>query len=371
MTQPRPLGILYEHPAWFRPLFAELDRRGIAYERVVAHEHRFDPAAADAPYSLVVNRVSPSAYLRGHTSAIFYAQQYLAHLERLGVPVVNGTRAYGLELSKTRQIALLAGLGVPHPRTRVVNHVSQLEPAAAELAFPLIVKPNIGGSGALMRRFETPTELRLAGQAGELEAVFGLDSTALVQEYHPPQDGSIVRVEALDHRFLYAIRIHNDPSQGFNLCPADICQLPAGQSAQPLPAPAPAAEAPASDDFSFCAVAPPGQPGRKIEVADPPAWVVDAVLRIFRAADIAVGGVEYLVSARDGQVYVYDVNALSNFVTDAPALVGFDPFARFVDYLERRVAGAAAAGDRRVPARPARPARPASPPRPRIEPAAA
>ena len=49
-----------------------------------------------------------------------------------------------------------------------------------------------------------------------------------------------------------------------------------------------------------------------------------------------VGGVEYLESSRDGQIYLYDVNALSNFVTDAPRLVGFDPFARFVDFLERR-----------------------------------
>ncbi len=27
-TTARPIGIYYEHPDWFRPLFAELDRRG-------------------------------------------------------------------------------------------------------------------------------------------------------------------------------------------------------------------------------------------------------------------------------------------------------------------------------------------------------
>ena len=35
-------------------------------------------------------------------------------------------------------------------------------------------------------------------------------------------------------------------------------------------------------------------------------------------------------------MYFYDINALSNFVTDAPTLVGFDPFVRLVDFLERR-----------------------------------
>ena len=129
-----------------------------------------------------------------------------------------------------------------------------------------------------------------------------------------------MRVEALDGQFLYAIRIYSDPDEGFNLCPADICQVPGDEGE-----------------------APQAQGARKplrIERADPPAWVVDAVLRIFAASGIDIGGVEYLESARDGAIYLYDVNSLSNFVTDAPALVGFDPFARFADYLERRLAAA-------------------------------
>jgi predicted ATP-grasp superfamily ATP-dependent carboligase len=313
----KPIGVLYEHPEWFVPLFAELERRGLRYERILAHEHAYDPGAAEAPFSLVVNRVSPSSYLRGHASAIFHALQYLAHLEGLSVPIVNGTRAYQLELSKARQLSLLASLGLPHPRSRVVNHVGQIEAAAAALEYPLIVKPNIGGSGALMRRFDAADELRQAVAAGELDGILGLDQTAIVQEYHPQRGGSIVRVEALDDRFLYAIRIHNDPGQGFNLCPADICQLP-GQ-----------------DGFDNCAVD-AARAQRKIEVAQPPPWVVDGVLAVLREAGIDVGGVEYLQSERDGQLYLYDVNALSNFVTDAPTLVGFDPFARLVDYVEAR-----------------------------------
>ena len=59
------IGILYEHPHWFQPLFAELERRGLSYERLHACEHTFDPAASPADYALVVNRMSPSAYLRG------------------------------------------------------------------------------------------------------------------------------------------------------------------------------------------------------------------------------------------------------------------------------------------------------------------
>ncbi len=328
----KPIGILYEHPEWFVPLFAEFDRRGLPYERIPAHMHRFNPAARSAPYSLVINRVSPSSYLRNHTNAIFHAWQYLAHLEAIGVPAVNGARAYALEISKAYQLTQLAELAVPHPRSRVVNHLKQIEQAAAELIFPIIVKPNIGGSGALMRRFDTPTALAAAVADDTLQPVFGLDYTAIVQEYHPPKGGAIVRVEALDGRFLYAIRIHTDPSQGFNLCPADICQVEEG---------GPLADVSEASGSEAEVVAASGtiavKQSRQIEVADPPGWMVDTVLRIFRTSGIDVGGVEYLESERDGQLYVYDVNVLSNFVTDAPQLVGFDPFVRFVDYIERRV----------------------------------
>jgi hypothetical protein len=64
------------------------------------------------------------------------------------------------------------------------------------------------------------------------------------------------------------------------------------------------------------------------------------------AAHLDLGGIEYLVNDRDGEVYYYDINALSNFVTDAPRVVGFDPFVNFVDFLAARLK-ASARGDRR------------------------
>ena len=75
--------------------------------------------------------------------------------------------------------------------------------------------------------------------------------------------------------------------------------------------------------------------GRSVPVEGftPPAEVIADVKRIVAAANIEVGGVEYLVNERDGQAYYYDINALSNFVANAPQVVGFDPFPRLVDYL--------------------------------------
>ena len=315
----RPIGIYYEHPEWFKPLFAELDRRGTPYERIPAGSHRWDPA--DAPrWSLVFNRMSPSAYLRGGANAIFSTASWLRYLERAGVRVVNGHTAWLTEISKADQLALLGELGLPYPRARAINHPEQAVAAAQGLRFPLAVKPNIGGSGAGVRRFETAEELRGAVEAGGLD--LGIDGTGLVQEFIPAEESRITRVEVLGGSYLYGIRIYT-PGNSFDLCPADVCQRVDG----------------AALDAQVCAVDAPSR-GLRVEGYEPPAQVRAQVERIMAAAGIEVGGIEYMIDARDGQLYYYDVNALSNFVADAPNVVGFDPFARLADYLEREAAAA-------------------------------
>ena len=94
------LGIYYEHPDWYRPLFDELDRRRVPYEKLHTDDHRYDPAASHSRHAIVFNRMSPSAYTRGRGDAIFYTSQYLAHLDRLGVRVINGSPAWRTEISK-------------------------------------------------------------------------------------------------------------------------------------------------------------------------------------------------------------------------------------------------------------------------------
>ena len=318
------LGIYYEHPDWYRPLFQELDRRGVPYDAVHADTHRYDPAGRESPYSVVFNRMSPSAHTRGRDHLIFYTLQYLAHLERLGVRVVNGARAWQTEISKAHQLTLLEELGLPYPRARVIHHPSQALDAAGGLRYPVVVKPNIGGSGAGIRRFDAAAALERAAAAGAVD--LGLDRTALVQEYIQPDANRIVRVEVLNGSYLYAIRIYTT-GESFNLCPADVCQDIGGAE---LTRPACAVDAPKNN--------------LRVEAYTPPAHVVSAVERIMAASGIEIGGVEYMVDPRDGREYFYDINALSNFVADAPRVLGFDPFARLADWLEAELAIAQTTG---------------------------
>jgi hypothetical protein len=316
MRNAKPIGIFYEHPDWFKPLFTMLERRGLPFTRIDAAHHFWDPTERSVPYSLVFNRASPSAYMRDRRQTTFHTLSWLRHLERIGVPTVNGSTVYGIEISKATQIDVLEELGIGYPATRIVNHPSQVPAAAQGLRFPILVKANIGGSGAGITRFENADEIAQAVRDGQLD--FGVDDTALVQEAAPLRGGAIVRVEVLGGEYLYGIKVH--PEQGsFNLCPADACQTAGGQELT----------------RTACALD-AVKNGLKVEAYEPPAEMKQAVVAIAQRCKLDVGGVEYLIDDRDGKPYVYDINALSNFVADGPRVIGFDPFERLVDYLERR-----------------------------------
>lgn len=187
-----------------------------------------------------------------------------------------------------------------------------------------------------MQRFDTLEALHQAAESGTLS--LGVDHTALVQEFIQPRGGHIVRVEILDGRFLYAIKVFPKPDEGFNLCPADICQ-PGDAAVTTTNGAGARGEARLSGSSTSAAdLCPVDLPkvALRVEAYVPPDSVIREVADIVRAAGLDLGGVEYLTNERDGQIYFYDINALSNFVSDATRLVGFDPYATLVDYLVAR-----------------------------------
>jgi hypothetical protein len=306
----RPIGIIYEHPSWFKPLFSELEKRGIPYVRIHAASHQYNPAERDVPYSLVVNRVSSSAYLRGNSQGIAHSANYLAHVERLGIPVVNGTAAQEIESSKAKQLELLASLGLRIPQTRIVNHANQIITAARSLRFPIVIKSSLVGSSQSILRFNTLLSLQKAIDSHQIN--LGIDHTALVQEYIPAREGHIIRVETLGYKYLYAVKVFTK-SESYNLRPSEICTE----------------QTPLWIDT----------PRSKIEVEAfaPPQRIVEEVQRIVKAARLDAGAVEFVVSEIDDEAYYCNLIGLSNFVSNPLDVIGFDPHVDFVDYIEERL----------------------------------
>src|SRR5258708_34833720 len=112
---------------------------------------------------------------------------------------------------------MLERLGLGYPKARVIHRASQASAAAEGLRFPVVVKPNIGGSGSGVAKFNTKEHLAEAS-ATEGGLMLGMDSTGLVQEFVPARGAHIVRVEVLDGKDLDGIKIHVT-GDAFDLCP--------------------------------------------------------------------------------------------------------------------------------------------------------
>lgn len=292
------LAVVYEHPEWFKPLFAELDRRGVDYTAIRIDQHWFDLNSTTPPAPVIFNRVAMSSFLRQDEHCIFYAQALYAHWAACGARVINGVDALAIDTSKARQLALIRALGFRIPATRIVHRRTDILAAATGLGFPLIVKPNIGGAGSGVTRYESQEELAQAIEHGSTP--ISVDSVTLVQEYVPSTNGRIVRAETLDGKFLYAIAIGSGGAT-FDLCPADVCAI--------------------------------DRPPVTMEQTTLDTQTLAEVETIARAAHLDIGGIEFMLDERDGARRYYDINGLSNFVANPRSVLGWEPHENLVDYL--------------------------------------
>jgi glutathione synthase/RimK-type ligase-like ATP-grasp enzyme len=310
--------VIHEHPEWQKPLFAELDRQGISWAPFDLKRAAF--SADDVPRAkLYFNQASPSAYLRGNARAVPLALALMRCIEESGRRVLNGSRAFALELSKAAQVGMLQRIGARHPASLVFNDVGALKRTVESTGwkFPSLLKPDQGGSGARMFLVETFDDVERLFRVQP--DVWLPDNLFLLQQYFPPSPRGIVRMEFLGGELLYAMRVVSHGS--FNLCPSEVCN-------------------PVDGAEGACAV-PETKPAKPVEFfpfKEVPREAVETGKRIMREGGLDVGGIEYLDSP-DGPVF-YDINANSNLRPPIAKEFGFDPFERVATWLKTQLAAA-------------------------------
>lgn len=303
------LVVLFEHPEWQKPLFAALEARGVRFEAFDLKRAAFD--VDQVPEARVYfNQASPSAYLRGNTRAVPLALALMRSLELGGARVLNGSRAFALELSKSAQGSLMKQLGIDHPASLAFNEVEAVRGRWDR--WPALLKPEQGGSGARMFLLDSFEEL---ARTVELRPeIWQPDNLLLLQEYFPvPASRGIVRMEFLGGELLYAMRVVSHGS--FNLCPSEVCNPSDG-----------------ADGACEIPRAPTQKPVEFYPYLEVPAEAVAQGKRIMAVGGLDVGGIEYL-ETDDGRRVFYDVNANSNLRPAIAQAFGFDPFERVVDHL--------------------------------------
>ena len=233
----------------------------------------------------------------------------LAWLESHGRRVVNNSRALQLEISKIAQYAALARYGIRTPRTIAAVGRAHIVEAARAFDGPFITKHNRAGKGLGVQLFQDVDALEAYVAATPFED--SVDGITLVQEYIK-RAGAVHHARRIRRRqFLYAVRV--DTSLGFELCPADVCQV----------------------GDAFCPVGDARPPcGRRRAFASSRASRSDRrrYERFIAANGIGIAGIEFITDA-GGEIYTYDVNTNTNYNPDAEAeagIYGMRAIARFL-----------------------------------------
>jgi len=298
--------VLHENPEWMPPFAAAFAAEGVDWDETLVTGGSLDLTAAPAE-GLWWSRMSASAHTRGHTAAAEHARALLDVLEAHGRRVVNGRAVLDLELSKVRQLALLRAARIAVPRTVAVvgGRQDDVLAAAATVGLPVVVKPNRGGKGLGVTRFDSVDELA-AALPGLDEPV---DGVLLVQEYVEPARPRITRAEIVGGELVYAITADTERG-GFQLCPADACAVD-------------------------------GTPASLFALrTEPlPSGLADAYESFARWHGLEVAGFEFIETA-DGRAVTYDVNTNTNYNPDVEAVASRSAaraVARYLGTLDKEI----------------------------------
>jgi hypothetical protein len=303
MPEDRKIYIIHENSEWTVHLTRRLDQLELPYEEWFLHRGTVD-LTCEPPRGVFYSRMSASSHTRNHWYAPELTAAVLTWLERHGRRVFNGSRALQLEVSKVHQYMELGRHGIRTPRTLAVVGREELLTAARRFdGRPFITKHNRAGKGLGTRLFFSSAAMEeyIAGPDYQEPR----DGIWLVQEYIEAPEPVITRCEFIGGRFLYAVQV--DTSEGFQLCPADACQIGDG----------------------FCpagAAVPVGSGGNRTRpkfkiidgFADP---IIPRYQEFLRANAIDVAGIEFICDPA-GRVFTYDVNTNTNYNSDAEDAAG-------------------------------------------------
>ena len=302
------IHILHENSEWTEPLIRALEGRGLPYRDWFLDKGIVD-FSSEPPDGIFYNRMSASSHTRDHRYSPELTAAVLRWLEHSSRVVLNGSRALELEISKVVQYKALSEVGIMVPHTVAVVGREGIVEAWDHIDGPVITKHNRAGKGLGVHLFHERKALREYVFSDEFDPP--VDGITLVQEYIQAPEPFIVRVELIGREFFYAVRV--DTSDGFELCPADTCELEG-----------PTCSFEAGDERAQI---------RKFEVLkefEPPH--LSGMKRVMQKYDIHIAGFEFILD-KAGNAYVYDINTNTNYNSAAEHRAGVSAMDRLAEYL--------------------------------------
>jgi len=295
----KPIGVIYEHPFQFNPVLTELSKRGIPWTIINPSEHAYDPAQTDLPFRLVFNDLSNPPYSSRNAHGVSQAIDYTRHLEQINVPriqgrLLNGSHAAGILAYKSKQLSAFAAQQLPFPATRVVNSLEQLLAISSELPFPWLIRANRSWTNLPPIRIDSVTDLIEAFAADRIY----LDKTEsiIVQSYIEPRHDHIVRIETINGRVQYAVKVYIAGDK-LHAWPLEV----------------------------------------KTERFRPDAEIVQAVESLVRTLRLDMGAIEYVIDRHTNAIQFLAVRPHATTFTTLVEDMDIDPAAGIADYIEYRL----------------------------------
>ncbi|KAB2328206.1 alpha-L-glutamate ligase [Cytobacillus depressus] len=288
--------VLHENSEWTVHLTKKLAELGVPYEEWHLDEGTLD-LSIEPPEGIFFSRMSASSHTRDHRFAAEFSGQVLAWLEGHGRRVINGTNALKLEVSKVLQYLELNKYGVKTPKTiAAVGKQNILKAAEAFEGQSFITKHNRAGKGLGVQLFHSIEALKAYVEGPTFEEP--VDGITLIQKYIQSPESYITRCEFVGGSFVYAVRV--DTSEGFELCPADACQI---------------------GDL-FCPVGEKVEEKPKFQIIEGfEDEILEKYKKVLAGNKIQVAGIEFIKNA-EGEIFTYDINTNTNYNPDAEAKAG-------------------------------------------------
>ncbi|UZJ79162.1 ATP-grasp domain-containing protein [Fictibacillus sp. KU28468] len=303
--------IIHENDEWTDHLTKRLDELQVPYEAWHLDQGTVNLAEAP-PEGIFYSRMSASSHTRGHRYAPELAAGVIAWLEAHGRKVLNGSRALQLEVSKVVQYLELEAHGVKTPKTIAAVGKDQILQAAEQFSGkPFITKHNRAGKGLGVQLFHSYQGLKEYVLGPDFEEP--VDGITLIQDYIESPESYITRCEFVGGKFVYAVRV--DTSEGFELCPADACQI--------------------GDLFCPAGEETPAKPKFQIQ-EDFNESIIENYMRVLADNKIHVAGIEF-IKDKDGTIYTYDINTNTNYNSDAEAAAGKYGMLELAKFLQQQL----------------------------------
>lgn len=308
----KKIYVIHENSEWTVHLTKRLQELGLPYEEWHLDEGSVD-LTAEPPTGVFYSRMSASSHTRDHRYAPELTSAVLNWLESHGRKVFNGTSALRLEVSKVAQYLALTGHGIRTPRTiATVGKEQLLKAAKAFEGQSFITKHNRAGKGLGVQLFHSLQGLESYVNGPTFDEP--VDGITLIQEYISAPQPFITRCEFVGGKFVYAVQV--DTSEGFELCPADACQIgdlfcPVGE------------EVPTKPKFQIVK-----------DFRDP---IIEKYESFLAANGIQVAGIEFIRN-QSGEIFTYDINTNTNYNSDAEAAAGIYGMLEVAKFLGRELA---------------------------------